>query len=131
MLGIPSLKEYCISLLPFTVFGGSSMHSICDACLLPNTFVNSYGPIMVFKGGLKLCPYGHLELCSFGPFSSISILIMMISSFFFFFLGSFELSQLCFIGLLNGFKLSYFGNFNGFKLSLWFWVVLFWLFWPF
>ncbi len=76
MLGIPSLKEYCISLLPFTVFEGSSMHPICDACLLLNTFVNSYAPITVFKGGLKFCSYGHLELCSFGPFSSISILII-------------------------------------------------------
>jgi hypothetical protein len=68
MLAIPSLKEYCISLLPFTVFEGSSIHPICDACLLPNTFVNSYGSIMVFKGGLKLCSFGH--------FSSISILII-------------------------------------------------------
>jgi hypothetical protein len=68
MLDIPSLKEHCISLLPFKVFEGSSMHPICDACLLPNTFVNSYGSIMVFKGGLKLCSFGH--------FSSISILII-------------------------------------------------------
>lgn len=77
------------------------MHPICDACLLPNTFVNSYGPIMVFKGGLKLCSYGHLELCSFGPFSSISILtIDDLKSFV-----SFQLSQLCFLGLLSNYHI--------------------------
>jgi hypothetical protein len=84
MLDIPSLKEHCISLLPFTVFERSSMHPICDACLLLNTFVNSYSPIMVFKGGLKLCSYGHFELCSFDFLSSISILIIDDLKFFLF-----------------------------------------------
>jgi hypothetical protein len=105
------------------------MHPVCDACLLLNTFVNSYGPIMVFKDGLKLCAYGHLKCVLLVLLVQSQFWLLMISSRFFFW--SFELSQLCFLGLLNSFKLSYFGNFNGFKLSLWFWVALFGCFWPF
>ncbi len=112
MLDIPSLKEHCILLLPFTVFEGSSMHPICDACLLLHTFVNSYAQIMVFKDGLKLCFYGHLKLYSFGPFSSISILI--IDDFKSFFFGPFSCLNCVFLvflmvsSCLSDFELCYF-----------------------